>query len=90
MHTRTADVLVAALGRPQAITAEMVRDGAVVIDVGIHRIDDGKGGTRLVGDVDFDGVSRLAAAITPVPGGVGPMTVAMLMRNTVEAAAARL
>jgi methylenetetrahydrofolate dehydrogenase (NADP+)/methenyltetrahydrofolate cyclohydrolase len=90
IHTRTADVLVAALGRPQAITAEMVRDGAVVIDVGIHRIDDGQGGTRLVGDVDFDGVSRLASAITPVPGGVGPMTVAMLMRNTVEAAAARL
>jgi methylenetetrahydrofolate dehydrogenase (NADP+) / methenyltetrahydrofolate cyclohydrolase len=90
VHTRTADVLVAALGRPQAITAEMVRDGAVVIDVGIHRIDDGEGGTRLVGDVDFDGVSRLASAITPVPGGVGPMTVAMLMRNTVEAAAARL
>ncbi len=94
-HTRAADVLVAALGRPRAITAEMVRDGAVVIDVGIHRIDDGEGGarlgrTRLVGDVDFDGVSRLASAITPVPGGVGPMTVAMLMRNTVEAAAARL
>jgi len=94
-HTRAADVLVAALGRPRAITEEMVRDGAVVIDVGIHRIDDGEGGarlgrTRLVGDVDFDGVSRLASAITPVPGGVGPMTVAMLMRNTVEAAAARL
>lgn len=88
-HTRGAHVLVAALGRPQAITADMVREGAVVIDVGIHRLEDADAprGTRLVGDVDFEPVSRVASAVTPVPGGVGPMTVAMLMRNTVEAAA---
>ncbi len=90
--TREAEVLVAALGSPRAITAEMVRPGAVVIDVGIHRIPDADAprGTRLVGDVDFGPVSEVAAAITPVPGGVGPMTVAMLMRNTVLAAAARV
>lgn len=88
-HTRGAHVLVAALGRPRAITADMVREGAVVIDVGIHRLEDPDAprGTRLVGDVDFEPVSRVASAVTPVPGGVGPMTVAMLMRNTVEAAA---
>jgi methylenetetrahydrofolate dehydrogenase (NADP+)/methenyltetrahydrofolate cyclohydrolase len=76
-----ADVLVAAVGRPKLVTAEMVRDGAVVIDVGINRGEDG-----LVGDVDFDAVARKAAAITPVPGGVGPMTIAMLLVNTVRAA----
>jgi methylenetetrahydrofolate dehydrogenase (NADP+)/methenyltetrahydrofolate cyclohydrolase len=76
-----ADVLVAAVGRPRLVTAEMVRDGAVVIDVGINRTDDG-----LVGDVDFDAVAEKAAAITPVPGGVGPMTIAMLLVNTVKAA----
>ncbi|MEA2492713.1 MAG: methylenetetrahydrofolate dehydrogenase / methenyltetrahydrofolate cyclohydrolase [Thermoleophilaceae bacterium] len=76
-----ADVLVAAVGRPKLVTAEMVGDGAVVIDVGINRTDDG-----LVGDVDFDAVAEKAAAITPVPGGVGPMTIAMLLVNTVKAA----
>jgi methylenetetrahydrofolate dehydrogenase (NADP+)/methenyltetrahydrofolate cyclohydrolase len=76
-----ADVLVAAVGQPKLVTSEMVRDGAVVIDVGINRTDDG-----LVGDVDFDAVARKAAAITPVPGGVGPMTIAMLLVNTVKAA----
>ena len=76
-----ADVLIAAVGRPGLVTAEMVREGAVVIDVGTNRTDAG-----LVGDVDFDSVSRKAAAITPVPGGVGPMTIAMLLVNTVKAA----
>jgi methylenetetrahydrofolate dehydrogenase (NADP+) / methenyltetrahydrofolate cyclohydrolase len=76
-----ADVLVAAVGRAKLVTAEMVREGAVVIDVGINRTDDG-----LVGDVDFDAVAQKAAAITPVPGGVGPMTIAMLLSNTVKAA----
>ena len=80
---RRADILVAAIGRPRFVTAEMVKPGAVVIDVGINRTDDG-----LVGDVDFGSVSELAAAITPVPGGVGPMTIAMLLRNTLEAASA--
>jgi methylenetetrahydrofolate dehydrogenase (NADP+)/methenyltetrahydrofolate cyclohydrolase len=79
---RRADVLVAAVGRAKLVTAEMVREGAVVIDVGTNRGDDGK----LVGDVDFDAVAEKAAAITPVPGGVGPMTIAMLLVNTVKAA----
>jgi methylenetetrahydrofolate dehydrogenase (NADP+) / methenyltetrahydrofolate cyclohydrolase len=78
---RRADVLVAAVGQPELVTAEMVRDGAVVIDVGINRTEDG-----LIGDVDFDAVAQKAAAITPVPGGVGPMTIAMLLGNTVKAA----
>jgi methylenetetrahydrofolate dehydrogenase (NADP+)/methenyltetrahydrofolate cyclohydrolase len=84
--TRTADVLVAAVGRPELIKADMVKPGAVVIDVGINRLESGK----LVGDVDYAGVSAVASAITPVPGGVGPMTIAMLLQNTVLAAKARL
>jgi methylenetetrahydrofolate dehydrogenase (NADP+) / methenyltetrahydrofolate cyclohydrolase len=90
-HTRQADVLVAAMGRPRAITADMIKPGAVVVDVGIHRVDDPTHpkGSRLVGDVDFGPVSEIASAITPVPGGVGPMTVAMLMHNTVCAAEAK-
>lgn len=78
---RSADVLIAAIGKPKFVTADMVRDGAVVIDVGINRING-----QLVGDVDFDAVAGKASLITPVPGGVGPMTIAMLMRNTVRAA----
>ncbi len=81
---RHADILIAAVGRPQMITAEMVKPGAVVIDVGINRVTDEAGRSRLVGDVDFDGVASVASYITPVPGGVGPMTVAMLLNNTVE------
>ncbi len=84
--TRTADILVAAMGSPGTITAEMVKPGAVVVDVGINRIPDEskKSGYRLVGDVDFDAVKDIASKITPVPGGVGPMTIAMLMSNTVR------
>ncbi|NOY80514.1 MAG: bifunctional methylenetetrahydrofolate dehydrogenase/methenyltetrahydrofolate cyclohydrolase FolD [Kiritimatiellaeota bacterium] len=86
--TRQADILVAAAGRPNTVTADMVRPGAVVIDVGVNRVEDPtrKRGYRLVGDVDFDGVREVAAMITPVPGGVGPMTIAMLLYNTVESA----
>ena len=86
--TRQADILIAAIGKPQYVTADMVKDGAVVIDVGINRIDapERKRGYRLVGDVEFHSVSEKAAAITPVPGGVGPMTIAMLLRNTLKAA----
>ena len=86
--TRQADILVAAIGQPRAITADMVKEGAVVIDVGINRVDDPsrRRGYRLVGDVDFEPVSAKAAAITPVPGGVGPMTIAMLLVNTLTAA----
>lgn len=80
-HTRQADILVAAVGRPGFITAEMVREGAVVVDVGINRVDG-----KLCGDVDFEAVAQKASYITPVPGGVGKMTIAMLMENTVEAA----
>ncbi len=88
--TREADILVAAMGRPRAITAAMVKPGAVVIDVGINQIEDPtrKSGRRLVGDVDFDTVREVASAITPVPGGVGPMTIAMLLVNTLRAAGA--
>lgn len=77
---READILVVAVGRPQMITGEMVKKGATVIDVGINRLEDG----RLVGDVDFESVAPVAGTITPVPGGVGPMTITMLMRNTIE------
>ena len=85
--TRQADILIAAIGRPNVITADMVKEGAVVIDVGINRVDDAsrRRGYRLVGDVDFASVSEKAAAITPVPGGVGPMTIAMLLVNTLTA-----
>ncbi len=85
--TRTADILVAAIGKPRFVTVDMVREGVCVIDVGINRVPDPKtkSGTRLVGDVDFDAVKEVAGAITPVPGGVGPMTIAMLLRNTVRA-----
>lgn len=86
--TRQADILVAAMGRPRAITSDMVQEGAVVIDVGINRVEDPsrQQGYHLEGDVDFEAVSVKAAAITPVPGGVGPMTVAMLLVNTLTAA----
>ena len=78
----------AAIGRPRSITADMVTDGVVVIDVGINRVEDSsrRSGYRLVGDVDFEEVSKKSMAITPVPGGVGPMTIAMLLTNTVKAA----
>ncbi len=79
-ETRRADILVAAVGRPRFISGDMVMPGAVVIDVGINRVEGG-----LVGDVDFDSVARVASALTPVPGGVGPMTVAMLLKNTLQA-----
>ena len=85
--TRSADILIAAIGQARFVKAEHVRDGAVVIDVGINRVDDANSerGYRLVGDVDFEQVAEKSAAITPVPGGVGPMTIAMLMSNTVKA-----
>ena len=96
IHSRTrniseichrADVIIAAIGRPHFVSAEFVREGAIVIDVGINRVEDGESerGYKLVGDVDFDAVSGIAGAITPVPGGVGPMTIAMLMSNTIKA-----
>ncbi|MGB8246712.1 MAG: bifunctional methylenetetrahydrofolate dehydrogenase/methenyltetrahydrofolate cyclohydrolase FolD [Chlorobiaceae bacterium] len=85
-YTRQADILIAAIGKAGFITADMVKPGAVVIDVGINRIDDPstKSGSRLVGDVDYEGVSAFASAMTPVPGGVGPMTIAMLLKNTLQ------
>ena len=82
---RGADILVAAVGRPQMIKGDWVKPGATVIDVGINRIETGEGKTKLVGDVDFDGAKRNAGAITPVPGGVGPMTIACLLLNTLTA-----
>jgi methylenetetrahydrofolate dehydrogenase (NADP+)/methenyltetrahydrofolate cyclohydrolase len=96
-HTRTrnpvdlvkqADIVIAAAGRVNTVTAEMIKPGAVVIDVGVNRVEDAtaKRGYRLKGDVDFDAVKEIASAITPVPGGVGPMTITMLMSNTIEAA----
>ena len=86
--TRQADILIAAMGVPEFIKARMVKDGAIVIDVGTNRVEDKtrKSGYRLVGDVDFKGVSKKARAISPVPGGVGPMTITMLLKNTVESA----
>ncbi|MBX3747282.1 MAG: bifunctional 5,10-methylene-tetrahydrofolate dehydrogenase/5,10-methylene-tetrahydrofolate cyclohydrolase [Verrucomicrobiae bacterium] len=91
-HCRRADILIAALGSPHFVSADMVKPGATVIDVGVNRIPDpsAKGGSRLVGDVDFPAVQPVAGRITPNPGGVGPMTIAMLMRNTLHAAAASL
>ena len=87
-HTLAADILIVAAGRPRIVTGDMVKPGAVVIDVGTNRVSDpsSKGGTKLQGDVDFESVRQIASKITPVPGGVGPMTIAMLMANTVRAA----
>jgi methylenetetrahydrofolate dehydrogenase (NADP+)/methenyltetrahydrofolate cyclohydrolase len=87
-HTKRADIVIAAAGRPNTITAEMVKEGVVVIDVGVNRVEDPtkKKGYRLVGDVDFEAVKEKASFITPVPGGVGPMTITMLLYNTVESA----
>lgn len=91
-HTRQADIIIAAAGRPETLTADMVKEGAVVIDVGVNRVEDAsaKRGYRLVGDADFDGLQGIVSAITPVPGGVGPMTITMLLYNTVESARRRL
>lgn len=88
IHTKQADILIAAIGKPEIITADMVKPGVVVIDVGINRVDDpaAKNGYRIVGDVHFDSVSKVASAISPVPGGIGPMTIAMLLSNTFKAA----
>ncbi|MCP4951934.1 bifunctional methylenetetrahydrofolate dehydrogenase/methenyltetrahydrofolate cyclohydrolase FolD [Arenicellales bacterium nBUS_48] len=85
---READILVAAVGRPEMVSGEWIKPGAVVIDVGINRVDGEAGKTRLVGDVDYSSAEKVAGAITPVPGGVGPMTIACLLRNTVQAACA--
>ena len=87
-HTKQADIIIAAVGRPNTITADMIKEGVVVIDVGINRVEDAtkKRGYRLVGDVDFEAVKEKAGMITPVPGGVGPMTITMLLYNTVESA----
>ncbi len=86
-HTRRADILIVAAGRPKAITADMVKDGVVVIDVGVNRIGKSESGKNILcGDVDFEAIKEKASAITPVPGGVGPMTITMLMMNTVRAA----
>jgi len=87
-YTKQADIVIAAAGRPNTITADMVKEGVVVIDVGVNRVEDAskKKGYRLVGDVDFEGVKEKASLITPVPGGVGPMTITMLLYNTVESA----
>jgi methylenetetrahydrofolate dehydrogenase (NADP+)/methenyltetrahydrofolate cyclohydrolase len=87
-HCRRADIVIAAAGRPHTVTAEMVKDGVVVIDVGVNRVEDAskKSGYRLVGDVDFEAVKEKASFITPVPGGVGPMTITMLLFNTVASA----
>jgi methylenetetrahydrofolate dehydrogenase (NADP+)/methenyltetrahydrofolate cyclohydrolase len=86
--TRQADILIAAAGQPEMITADMVKEGAVVIDVGVNRVEDSskKNGYRLVGDVAFEQVKEKASKITPVPGGVGPMTITMLLYNTLESA----
>lgn len=86
--TLNADILIAAIGQPEFVTSNMVKDGAVVIDVGIHRVEDSSknSGYRLTGDVDFDNVSKKVSMITPVPGGIGPMTIASLLKNTLKAA----
>jgi methylenetetrahydrofolate dehydrogenase (NADP+)/methenyltetrahydrofolate cyclohydrolase len=86
-HTKRADILVAAIGIPEMVTADMVKDGAVIIDVGINRVEDAsrKRGYRLCGDVDYSGLEGKVAAMTPVPGGVGPMTVVSLLMNTLAA-----
>ncbi|MEM7803130.1 MAG: bifunctional methylenetetrahydrofolate dehydrogenase/methenyltetrahydrofolate cyclohydrolase, partial [Chloroflexota bacterium] len=91
-HLKRADVIVAAVGIPEMLKGEMIKPGAVIIDVGINRKEDAsrKRGYRLVGDVDYDSVLDTAGAITPVPGGVGPMTIAMLMQNTLHAAERKL
>jgi len=83
---RRADIVLAAIGKPQFVKADWIKPGAAVIDVGINRIAGENGKTRLVGDVDYDAVKEVAGAITPVPGGVGPMTIAVLLRNTVVSA----
>src|SRR5207244_12904482 len=87
-HCRRADILIAAMGTALFVKADMIKPGAVVVDVGVNRVSDpaAKGGSRLVGDVDFAAVQPIAGRITPNPGGVGPMTIAMLMQNTVRAA----
>ncbi len=86
-HTKRADIIIAAVGVPKVVTADMVKEGVVVIDVGVNRIGKAASGKAiLAGDVDFDSVKEKAAAITPVPGGVGPMTITMLMKNTVQSA----
>jgi methylenetetrahydrofolate dehydrogenase (NADP+)/methenyltetrahydrofolate cyclohydrolase len=91
-HTRRADILIVAIGRPEFVTADMIKPGAVVIDVGVNRLADpsAEKGYRLVGDVEFEGARRVASRITPVPGGVGKMTIAMLMKNTVRSASMML
>ncbi|MCQ2576814.1 MAG: bifunctional 5,10-methylene-tetrahydrofolate dehydrogenase/5,10-methylene-tetrahydrofolate cyclohydrolase, partial [Treponema sp.] len=90
--TKQADIVVVASGHPHTLTGDMIKDGAVVIDVGVNRIPDAtkKSGFRLIGDCDFDDCKEKASYITPVPGGVGPMTIAMLMVNTMESAASRV
>ena len=90
-HTKQADIIIAASGQPNTLTSDMVKNGVVIIDVGVNRISDRdkKSGYRLVGDVDFNGLSEIASAITPVPGGVGPMTITMLLYNTVMSAKKR-
>ncbi|MCT0253525.1 MULTISPECIES: bifunctional methylenetetrahydrofolate dehydrogenase/methenyltetrahydrofolate cyclohydrolase FolD [unclassified Synechocystis] len=88
--TRQADILVAAIGKPEFVTADMVKPGAIVVDVGINRLDLGEGKSKLVGDVDFAGVAPIASYLTPVPGGIGPMTVTLLLANTVASYRQRL
>ena len=85
-HTRRADLVVAALGKPRFVKADMLKSGAIVIDVGINRIADGPDAGKLCGDVDFAAAREVASLITPVPGGVGPMTITMLLANTIESA----
>ena len=84
-HSRRADAILVAVGIPNFITPDMVRPGAAVIDIGINQVEDGQGGTKIVGDVDSEAVKDVASWVTPVPGGVGPVTVAILMRNALTA-----